>query len=468
MNYFLGLLLVFVPLFGLAEPAHTPLKPRIVVLTDISPNHIEPDDMESIIRLFAYADLFEIEGIVATTGWSSAGDNAEWISLIHDAIDAYEQDLPKLSRRSGQKEFSEQEKTQCIGYWPSPDYLRSVTLVGSQVRGIEHIGADNNTPGSELLIDVASESDERPVWVLAWGGANTMAQAVWQLQNQGTEAELTHFLNKVRLYTITDQDRSYKSGTPFDISAHQWLRREFKEKLFFIWDESAWRYQNGTGKANWEEYAKHVQGKGAMGELYPKYKYGVEGDSPSFFYVLPNGLNNPERPSWGGWGGYFEWAITPDEETYALTNHEDIEAGKISRKYEEKFYPAIFNDFVARMDWVENGSGNRNPVATVDGDQSLSPLMKTPTAGSSITLDGSASFDPDGDNIKVSWWILPEAGTYQKEVEIQGDEKGRVSVTIPSDAVGQSFHIIMEVTDDGTPALTSYRRVIVKPVKDKS
>ena len=36
------------------------LKPRVVVLTDIAPNNIEPDDMESMIRLMAHADLFEI------------------------------------------------------------------------------------------------------------------------------------------------------------------------------------------------------------------------------------------------------------------------------------------------------------------------------------------------------------------------------------------------------------------------
>lgn len=50
--------------------------------------------MESIIRLFVCADLFEIEGLVATTGWSSGGNNAAWIKLIHDAINAYEKDLP--------------------------------------------------------------------------------------------------------------------------------------------------------------------------------------------------------------------------------------------------------------------------------------------------------------------------------------------------------------------------------------
>lgn len=112
-----------------------PLKPRLIVLTDISPTNVEPDDMESMIRLLAHADLFEIEGLVATTGWSSAGNNAHWTNLIHDVINAYEQDLPNLRKRSSQDVFLADESQQQIGYWPSPDYLRSVTVLGSQKRG---------------------------------------------------------------------------------------------------------------------------------------------------------------------------------------------------------------------------------------------------------------------------------------------------------------------------------------------
>ena len=49
------------------------LKPRIVVLTDIAPADVEPDDMESMVRLLAHADMFEIEGLVATGGWNICG-----------------------------------------------------------------------------------------------------------------------------------------------------------------------------------------------------------------------------------------------------------------------------------------------------------------------------------------------------------------------------------------------------------
>ena len=43
------------------------LKPRLVVCTDIAPADVEPDDMESMVRLMAYADQFEIEALIVPT-----------------------------------------------------------------------------------------------------------------------------------------------------------------------------------------------------------------------------------------------------------------------------------------------------------------------------------------------------------------------------------------------------------------
>jgi hypothetical protein len=437
------------------------LKPRILVLTDISPPDVEPDDIESLIRLLVHADLFEIEGLVATTGWSTSGDTAQWIRLIHDGIDAYEKDLPNLRKRSDQDGHLADESRQRVGYWPSPAYLRSQTVLGSQKRGMAAIGKDNDTPGSDLIIRMADEKDDRPLWVLAWGGGNTLAQAVWRVRADRTADQLRKFLQKLRFYTITDQDRGYQRGTPFDISAHQWLRRDFEKDLVFLWDESAWTYQNGTGKRKWDEYATHIQGHGHLGRMYPKYRYGVEGDTPSFLYVLPNGLNDPEDPGHGGWGGYFRRGTSPDGKTRAYVNQQGTPAHPISKKYEARFYPAIFNDFVARMDWAQKGAGNRNPAVIVNGDAGLAPIEVVARPGTSVALDASTSRDPEGDRLTFAWWVLPEAGTYVGNVAISGNDPGRATIAVPADAEGKSIHVICEVTDDGVPQLTAYRRVVI-------
>lgn len=97
--------LLALPALLAAKPrkgTNAPLKPRIVVLTDIAPGHIEPDDMESMVRLLAHADLYEIEALIATGGWNSS-DRAyptEWLDSLKTCISAYEKDLPNLMKRS--------------------------------------------------------------------------------------------------------------------------------------------------------------------------------------------------------------------------------------------------------------------------------------------------------------------------------------------------------------------------------
>ncbi|MDE6741967.1 MAG: DUF1593 domain-containing protein, partial [Muribaculaceae bacterium] len=387
-------------------------------------------------------------------------------SYLHTVIDAYEKDLPNLMKRSGQKEFlpvEEESGQQKIGYWPSPDYLRGRHRMGSRYLGLEHIGKDNVSPGSDMIIQLAEEEDPRPLWILVWGGGNSAAQALWQLLESGDEERLNKVLGKIRLYTITDQDVDWMQRGQYDISSHKWMRKTFGDRLFFIWDESAWLSQNEIGASNWREYESGIQTKGHMGSVYPKYKYGVEGDTPSFLYVLPNGLNNPEYPEHGGWGGYFRHEVSPDSVTSCFANMRP-EIKEISQKYEKYFYPAIFNNFAARMEWAANGVGNRNPELVINGIGGLSPIEIRVSAGDSIRLDISGSGDPDGDSLEYKWWIMPEGGIPIPEQYLMVDSSGDADILLPKDLDKGEVHIICECKDSGSIPLTSYRRVILKVI----
>ena len=453
-------LLLTLPTAGWA--AQTELKPRLVVCTDIAPADVEPDDMESMVRLMAYADLFEIEALITSVGWNCDPYPKEWAQYLFRVIEAYRKDVPQLMKRSGQRKFlqlAKENKQQHLGYWPSADYIRSRAVMGSINGGIRSIGEHNDSPGSELLIRLADEDDPRPIYVAAWGGANTLAQAIWRVKQSRTDDEVRNFVRKFRIYAITDQDMDYAHRMDRARSSHQWLRRDFSDDLQFIWDEGTWQEQCEQGKINWQQHQQDIQGKGALGREYPDYKWGVEGDTPSFLYVMPNGLNDPEDPQQAGWAGYHERGLCPDSLTTAWTSWQEPVCS-ISVDYKRRFYPDEMNDFTARMQWADEGRGNRNPQVVIGRSKGLKPVHITAKAGETVRLDASRSSDPDGDNLHFSWWQQPEIGTV--EAIVNNVNQPVTTVIIPADATGQTLHVICEVHDDGPFWLVAYRRIIIK------
>jgi len=456
---------------GIAIHAEGTLKPRLVVLTDIAPSDVEPDDMESMIHLMAYADQIEIEGLITTVGWNCDPYPAAWADYLWRAVGAYEHDVKKLMRRSGQKRFlplADEMGKQTVGYWPSGAYLQSRVVMGSSRAGIGVIGKDNRSAGSDLIIKLADEDDPRPLWIAAWGSANTLAQAIWQVKQSRTPEQLKDFLHKLRVYTITDQDMVYAMRANRAYSSHQWMRREFAEDLLFIWDESAWLTQNKFGKKNWEKYAKLIQNQGVIGSAYPTYKWGVEGDTPSWLNILPNGLHDPDDPTQVGWAGCFRRGICPDSLTTAWTNWQEPQKS-ISRKYEERFYADTFNDFAARMRWAATGAGNRNPVAVVrivqptqadKTDPAPEPIRISAKPGTAVKMDASQSYDPDKNALSFKWWIQEDAGKCPENMKLNV-QRTQATLNLPQDCEDAEIHVICEVRDNTSLPLVNYCRIII-------
>ena len=412
-------------------------KPRIIHLTDLG---ADPDDKQSMVRFLVQSNEFDVEGLVVQTGcWKKSQTNTV---MLDEIVDAYGEVLPNLEVHSPD--------------FPSLEYLRSVSVLGQTGYGMAAVGPGLDSDGSELIISAVDEDDNRPVWVTFWGGGNTLAQALWKVRETRSEAEFEEFKSKIRVYDVLGQDNA---GT--------WIAKNFPEIL----------YIRATGVYGWQPsddwLATHIQSHGSLGEKYPDRKYATEGDTPAFLHVLPNGLNNPDEPWHGGWGGRFDREKKAGIRGMSCMEGEDAEYdpyymyGNTSAGAESisRWRPAYDNDFQARMDWsvtTNYSEVNHHPKAVVNGDHTNQILYITADAGTTVDLNAAGSDDPDEDTISYNWYFYDEPSSYDGTVSIQNSSSSTAQVAMPSDASDKNIHIILEVTDNGEPTLTSYRRIIVK------
>jgi hypothetical protein len=448
-------------------------RPRVIVLTDIE---ADPDDTQSLVRLLLYANAIEIEALIATTSVHQKTRVApESIEKVIAAYGAVQPNL--LNHEPG---------------FPAASVLQGRVTQGLAQYGMTGVGAGKDSPGSQRIIEIMEEADERPLWISVWGGPNTLAQALFTLRQTRSPAEVARLVRKLRVYTISDQDDS----------AH-WIRAEFPDLFYIVspggYGNGVWMgistvvegIDNTTVSNAW--LAQHIQqGHGPLGAAYPDVAYGFEGDTPAFLGIIPNGLNVMNHPEWGGWGGRYEryrpeqadldpqgftgGVPVPPETRPIWTNAVDTFSPRIPGEYklatrvqDREFADAkvtlwrwrdqFQNDFAARMDWCVSPYAEANhPPVPVLGH----PAAFTVKSGQGFVLDANGTTDPDGDSLSYLWMAYPEAGSISVPFAIQGPENlYQKYVVAPEVTQPETLHFILAVTDKGTPALTRYQRVIV-------
>ena len=78
-----------------------------------------------------------------------------------------------------------------------------------------------------------------------------------------------------------------------------------------------------------------------------------------------------------------------------------------------------------------------------------------------IVMSDIGGSDPDGNDLTYEWIHYKEPGTYKGTLDILKSEPVQ-TIMIPNDAKGKTIHIVLKVTDNGTPSLTSYRRIVLE------
>ncbi|MGZ3945701.1 MAG: nucleoside hydrolase-like domain-containing protein [Mucilaginibacter sp.] len=496
-----------------AQSPNEAARPRIVVTADP-----ELDDNNSLIRFLLNSCDMDVEGLIyASSGyhWKGDGKGTKWYvpgreyarfgldtcpcaswrwakneRFIHNAVEAYEKVYPNLKVHNPN--------------YPAPELLKSKIRYGN----IEFDGDfSKNTPGSDLIRSLILDDKPGKLFITAWGGQSTIARALKSVEEEygnttQWEAIKKKISGKVVLLPSGDQDdtyakyikpnwpgieyRQFSEGPNYGFAAQ--LRAKPADSIYFT---AGWTKENVSDRGPlgalyrvWGDGKQMVKGDrmdffGVAGytaeqlrkmgyivwmPVQPKGSWIGEGDDFTYMNMLGNGLRAYEAGSFGGWGGRVVgerqanvFALSTDTSQKAMASALSSMNQKSAGAYPD-FFPAAQLDFATRLKWSvtpKYADANHAPIAVIEG-----PLTCLASPGETIKLNGRVS-DPDGNKVFIKWWQF-QVGTYPGKISISTPDPAQTKIFIPKDAVsGQTIHVILEVTDNGTPALTAYQRVII-------
>lgn len=471
---------------------------RTIITTDG-----EIDDVDTFIRYLLYSNEFETQGLVYSSSmwhWKGDGMGTKFTSEMEMTKRIYGENNTDL-RWPGTQWIQELLAEYGKVYpnlllhdkkYPAPQELLDLVRVGN----IDFEGdMAKPTEGSELIKEKLLDDDDRDLFLQAWGGTNTIARALKSIEEDYKDTQDWQDIKekvskKAIIYTIMDQDATYKNyigpnwpeirifynANQFWCFAYPWKRVVPKSQQPFL--EGSFMganiindhgpllkkyYSYGDGQKQ-EGDPNHFEGditKIANTERgsFSKYDFISEGDSPAFLHLVDVGLNNYKDPSRGGWSGRF---VQSPENPFRYEDGDraadlNPESGEMDKSYPQtRWIKAMQLDFAARADWCILPFEEANHAPTIEVAEGTS-LDVNP--GETVTLTLSAK-DLDHHPVDLSAWCYDEAGDGHANVETK---ENTATVKIPASAKkGNQFHIIVEGTDTGFPALTRYQRVILK------
>lgn len=499
-------------------------KPRVVVTTDP-----ELDDANSLIRYLLYSTDFRTEGLVyASSGYHWKGDGTgkkvsvpnreysrwglnlcpcaswRWAAdehYIDVAVAAYAQVYPNLRVHDST--------------YPTPAELQSKIRWGN----VEFDGdISKDTPGSDLIKSLLLNDEPGPVYLLAWGGQSTIARALKSIQDQYQGTPQWHAVyQKVSrtaiLSTSGDQDDTYATyihpnwpnirtlpagvgGVALGYGAQgtasgenavyysiDWTRANISSRgpfgaLYRVWGDGKQMVQGDIfdyfGLSGLTADQLKAKGYIVWTPPRPKGEFLGEGDTFTYLNLIDNGLEGYEDDTPGGWAGHgsVRTAVAapgggPGIQIHSyddlLRLQETAAAAGRPPSPDPNFTPAAQNGLAARMVWSVTPTytgGNHEPTVSIRGSARISARP-----GETVRLQGVTS-DPDGNAVRVRWWQWKDVGTYPGQVPFSNPTALATTVQVPADAAaGQTIQLVLEATDNGTPALTRYRRVVVSVVR---
>lgn len=415
-----------------------PTRLRLVIETDAGG---DPDDEQSLVRFLLYANEWDVEGIIANRPRAREGENRNLertgLGIVRRLVQAYGQCYSKLVQHDSR--------------YPGPEQLLARTVAGY----------NDSEDALQLIVRAVDAPDPRPLWYCDWGSdrgaaTNNLKRALDRLLRERGPAGYALFKQRLRLSSYDNfGDHTGILAPPFPLWVDT-FRPPLQGKRWYH------RFSALTATAGGFDLHRDVlTGHGPLGALYPTNTDHPqkEGDTMSFLYLVPTGMNEPEHPGWGSWAGRYGLNTNYPGSNYFWANQADAWGGATNRDNTLARWAADFqNDFRARLDWCARPANQANhpPIVRVRGG-----ARRTVKPGDTVALDAGESRDPDGDALRFEWFVYPEAGTCDKPVKLEDAGSHTLRFVAPPTALPGDLHIILAVRDTGEPSLARYARFVI-------
>lgn len=480
-------------------------KLRVIITSDL-----EIDDMNSFIHQCLFFNEIDLAGIVVSGSFCHfTGDGGE-----HKQGDITDH---LFSREEGAENFTEfrpqpldwlpnlwnNEYAEAYEYlsqnaegYPSPEKLTEITKIGNvQFEG----DVREDTEGSDLIKNAILDDDERNLFILSWGGFNSVARALISIYEEYSETDewdaiYKKVCDKV-LISGHSQDHTY---TDYIVDKYPDLVDTFgncgyagysasknaqEDALYTFqadWLKENIKFDHGSlmGVYKLVNDGQHLEGEEdeyqfgetntIFGNEYNDYDFIAEGDTISIMGLYNTlGFRTFENGIFGGYGGRYFYTTAAGEDPGYLAS---FPGGEIATNYIipgadkiGKYNPYLLDfqlEWAARADWCVNSYENCNHAPIV----SLENKDYTVAAGETVQLTAEIT-DPDGNDVSANWSTEPTACVYHgedKDICTWTSEEFETSFTVPEDAqTNDCFILTLRAQDQADAVMTRYAQVMI-------
>ena len=284
------------------------------------------------MRFLVFANEWDIEGIVANRPLARAGENRNvertGLGIVRRLVEAYGHCYSNLVEHDSR--------------YPPPERLLARTVPGY----------DNTDEAVRLIMAAVDSADPRPLWYSDWGtdhgaSTNNLRRALDRVLRERGAQGYARFKQRLRL-SSADPFREHTSTIepPFPLWVDT-FSPELERKRWYH------RFSALTARAGGFDLERDVRtGHGPLGALYPTNTthWQKEGDTMTFLYLVPTGMNDPEHPTWGSWAGRYGSREGFSGKHYFWANQTDAWDGATNRDNTlARWAPDLQNEFRARM-----------------------------------------------------------------------------------------------------------------------